>query len=162
MVEKKYIRKKNVKVDGYRTGVRLVIYKKFRSELLYLVLKRKLRWVGYELCKGGKLKNETDLQAVKRELREETALKPLKVINLNLKDKFVYPKKYQNIFKRKGMISKVYVVEVSEFEEVRLGKEHSLFKWMSYTGAKKVLTYSNQKKLVYAVNKKLMKERGKQ
>ncbi|MEM3405394.1 MAG: NUDIX domain-containing protein [Candidatus Pacearchaeota archaeon] len=136
----------------YRKGIRLVVYKKEKNRILYLVLKRKLRWKGYELIKGGKKEKENDLQAIKRELKEETNLTPLKIKKLNLIDKFIYPDKYKKIFKKNGFIARCYLVEVGS-KKIKLSKEHSSYKWLPYIKAKNILSYDNAKKILKIANK---------
>ena len=137
----------------FRKGVSLIVYRKEKDKIFYLVLKRKLRWKGYELCKGGKLRSETDLQAIKRELREETGLKPVKITKLNIKEKFVYPKKHQNIFHKKGFIANCYAIEAKG--KIRLSKEHSSYNWLTYQKAKNILTYNNLKAILGKANEKI-------
>jgi 8-oxo-dGTP pyrophosphatase MutT (NUDIX family) len=138
----------------FRKGVSLVVYRKEKDKILYLVLKRRLRWIGYEIVKGGKLKNENDLQSIKRELKEETGLKPIKITKLNGKLKFNYPKKDQIVFHKKGFIANCYLVEVDS-KKVKLRKEHSSYKWLSYNKSKEILTYTNLKKILENANKKI-------
>jgi 8-oxo-dGTP pyrophosphatase MutT (NUDIX family) len=104
MIKKEAVKKRILKTKDYRKGIRLVVYKKEKNKILYLILKRKLRWIGYETPKGGKLNSEPDISAIKRELKEETSLKPKKIIPLNIKEKFTYPKQHQKLFNKKGMI----------------------------------------------------------
>jgi 8-oxo-dGTP pyrophosphatase MutT (NUDIX family) len=135
----------------YRKGVSLVVYKREKEKIFYLILKRKLRWIGYELIKGGKKSKETDLQVIKRELREETKLTPIKIINLNKKLKFIYPKKYQKFFKKKGFLAKSYAVEAKG--KIKLSKEHSSYKWLNYKKAEDILTFKETKKILENANK---------
>ena len=63
----------------YRKGIFVVVYSKTKNKIEYLILKRKLHWKGWEFPKGGKRIYETLQMAVKREVKEETGLKPLKI-----------------------------------------------------------------------------------
>ncbi len=156
MIKKEEIKKRILKTNNYRKGVRLIVYKKEKNNILYLVLKRKLRWIGYETPKGGKLNSESDIKAITRELKEETSLKPKKIIPLNIKEKFNYPKKHQEVFNKKGMISNCYLIE--GIGKIKLSKEHSSYKWLDYKKALSLLTYSNQKKILKKSNKILNKK----
>jgi dATP pyrophosphohydrolase len=135
----------------HRKGICIVAYKKEKNKILYLILKRKLRWIGYELCKGGKKPNETDLQAIKRELKEETKLKAIRIMKLNKRLEFAYPKKYIPIWNKKGFDANCYAIEVKG--KIKLSKEHSSYKWLSYSEAKDVLTYNNTKRILENANK---------
>ena len=39
--------------NNYRKSVFIVVYRKTEKGILYLILKRKLHWVGWEFPKGG-------------------------------------------------------------------------------------------------------------
>jgi len=144
-----------MKIKDYREGIRLVVYKKKKNKILYLILKRKLRWNGYETLKGGKLKNETDAQAIRRELKEETSLKPKEIVNLNLKSKFLYPKKYQKMFHKRGFIGNCYIVRAEG--KIKLSKEHSSYRWLDYDKAKKLITFKENKLILKIANEILKK-----
>ena len=137
----------------FRRGVSLVVYRKEKDKTLYLVLKRRLRWIGYELIKCGKFKGESDIQIIKRELREETSLKPKKIINLNYTTKFIYPKKHQSVWNKKGFVGKCYAIEAKG--KIKLNKEHSSYKWLTFKKAIKIITFKEAKKILRIANKKL-------
>jgi 8-oxo-dGTP pyrophosphatase MutT (NUDIX family) len=66
-----------------------VIYSKDKNKIYFLVLHRILRWNGYEILKGSIKKNESALQALKRELKEEIHIKKFKIIKkINKQIKF--------------------------------------------------------------------------
>ena len=67
--------------DKYRKAVFIVAYSKINNKIEYLLLKRKLHWKGWEFPKGGAEEKENNLDAVKRELKEETGLK---ILNINI------------------------------------------------------------------------------
>ena len=77
----------------YRKAVFIVTYKKEGDKTLYLMLKRKLHWKGWEFPKGGAKKGETIRQTIIREVKEEVGLKPIKITNYKIKGKFRYNKK---------------------------------------------------------------------
>jgi len=134
-----------------RKGVSLVVYRKEKDKIFYLILKRKRRWIGYELIKGGKFKSESEIQTIKRELREEIRVKPIKIINLNYPTKFNYPKK--NVFHKKGFSANCYAVEIKG--KIKLNNEHSSYKWLTYNKAKNILTYQNLKIILGKANEKI-------
>jgi len=139
----------------YRKGIFLVVFRKEKKKIFYLVLKRKLHWKGWEFPKGGVEKNESLLQAVKRELKEETGLKIKKIINMKINGKFDYPRKLKDMPGIKGMNYSLYAVEVKK-GKVKIDKiEHSGYKWLDFKQAYKKLSFDNKKRCLKLVNKKL-------
>jgi len=133
----------------YRKGIFIVVF----SENKYLLLERKLHWTGWEFPKAGLERGEQDKQAVSRELKEETGLKPKRIIDFKIKGKFLYKKEYAD---RPGILGQtwhLFAVEVSS-ERVKVDKlEHSSYKWLGYDGAYKLLSWANQKKCLKEVEK---------
>jgi dATP pyrophosphohydrolase len=135
----------------YRKAVFIVIYFREKNKVEYLLLKRKLHWSGWEFSKGGVRFLETREHAVKRELKEETGLDAVKIKKFDFDGKFKYDKKYSD---RKGFLGQtfsLYSAEVSK-KKVKLGIEHSDFKWLSFNEAIKRLKWTNQKKSLKIVN----------
>ncbi len=66
----------------HRKGIFLVTYSKENGKTKYLILKRKLHWKGWEFPKGGIEPGESIKKTIKRELKEETGLKPLMIKKL--------------------------------------------------------------------------------
>ncbi len=138
----------------YRKGVFFVVYSKTRTgKVEYLLLKRKLHWSGWEFPKGGIEKNEDQLGAVKRELKEEVGLTPLKIKKFNIKGKFKYRDKIEG---REGIIGQtfesLYAVEVKKSGVKVDGIEHSDYRWLNFSGALKKLTWKNQKESLKIAN----------
>lgn len=146
-----------MKNKRYRKGIFIVVYSILKGKPKYLILKRKLHWKGWEFPKGGKSFFESEKRTVKREIKEETGLKILRVKKFDKKGKYRYEKEFKD---RKGIIGqtyKLYAVEVKK-EKVRLDKkEHSDYKWVDFNGAIKKLTWKNQKDCLKIVNKHLKK-----
>ena len=157
----------------YRNSVFIVVYSRQKAEPLatsskrgqskvknkieYLVLKRKLHWNGWEFPKGGIDSGETRIGAVKREIKEETGLKILKIKKFNISGKFKYNKKFPD---RQGFIGQKYslysvLVKKSKIKLDR--REHSDYKWLGFIDAVKKLTWKNQRKCLKIVNEWLNK-----
>lgn len=137
--------------QNYRKSVFVVVYRKTGGGILYLVLKRKLHWMGWEFPKGGIESKEKIEGAIKRELKEETGQIPLKIQNHNFSGKYKYDKAISGR-KAIGQIFVLYSAEI-ENEKIILDKrEHSNYLWMPYFEAHKKLTYRNQKKCLKIVN----------
>jgi 8-oxo-dGTP pyrophosphatase MutT (NUDIX family) len=145
-----------IKKGKYRRAVFIVTYSRVGKEIKYLILKRKLHWKGWEFPKGGVRNFELRRFAVRRELKEETGLIPIKIISFNEKGKYAYKEEYED---RKGFIGqdyKLYSAEVEFSKKIKLEKiEHSEFEWVNFKEAIKKLTWQNQKKCLNVVNEYL-------
>ncbi len=138
----------------YRKGVFIVVYRKEKGKIKYLLLKRKLHWKGWEFPKGG-IEEEPEMIAVKRETKEETGQKPILIISLKYSGKYKYKPKLPDRKEFKGQTWKLFAVEIKN-KKIKLDKrEHSLFKWIDFNKAHKLLTWPNQKKCLEIVNKEL-------
>ena len=115
----------------------------------FLLLHRKLHWVGWEFPKGGIEKNEKDEKAVERELFEETGLKKYKLVcQIDVVD-------YVDEKKKRDSHIKNYLLHVSSNSRVVLNNPHKLdgkvviehddFKWFHPKEAIEMLTHKNQK-----------------
>jgi len=138
----------------FRKGVLVIVYKLENSEISYLLLKRKLHWIGWESVKGGIEKGESKIQAVKRELKEETNLKAEKIVDMKIRNRFFYPKYFHGWPGYVGMEYKIFAVKVSG--KVRFYRiEHSGFRWMNFKQAYAKLTFKEQKDALKKVNERL-------
>ncbi|MBI2004121.1 NUDIX domain-containing protein [Candidatus Pacearchaeota archaeon] len=144
-------------MEKYRKSVFVVVYRKTPNGIKYLILKRKLHWSGWEFPKGGINDNEEIMDAVKREIKEETGRSPLNVQSHNFYGKYKYDKK---VLGRKfiGQTFSLYSAELKD-DKIQIDeREHSDYLWPSYLEANKKLTYENQKKSLEIVNEALKKE----
>ncbi|MBI2042938.1 NUDIX domain-containing protein [Candidatus Pacearchaeota archaeon] len=145
--------------EKYRKTVFIIVYSKFENRVFYLVLKRKLHWVGWEFPKGGIEEKENPFQAVNRELKEETGLKPLKIKKFNVHGKYKYPHGIPDRLGIVGQSFSLYAVEAKK-QNVKFDEdEHSDYKWVSYFQAMKMLKHSNQKRCLKKVNDWLGKKK---
>lgn len=144
----------------YRKAVFILAYQIKNKKPDYLLLKRKLHWKGWEFPKGGINKFESKRKAVKRELLEETGLKPKAITKFNFKGKYNYNKKFSTRPGMKGQTFRLYAVEVDKGKISLDKQEHLDYRWVSYPKALKMLKWSNQKKSLRIVNNWL-KEKSK-
>ncbi len=138
--------------DNYRPGIFIVTYRFEKNKIFYLLLKRKLHWQGWEFPKGGIEKNETKIQTVKREIKEETGLKIKKIRIYKLSGKYNYHKKFIDRPNFKGQTYTLYSAEVYGSKVKIDEREHNQFKWLEFEEAYRKLTWKNQKKSLKKVN----------
>lgn len=148
--------KRGISKGKYRKAVFILTYAKTRGKankkIEYLILKRRLHWIGWEFPKGGVRRFETKRRAVRREIREETGLNILKIKKFHVHGQYRYDKKYAY---RKGMIGQtfsLYAVEVKKDKVKISDKEHSDYKWADFRQTLKLLTWNNQKRCLKIVN----------
>jgi len=145
----------------FRHAVFIVAYKLEKQEEknipVYLLLKRKLHWKGWEFPKGKIEKGENKAQAAKRETMEETGLKVIKLKSYNVSGKYFYKKLLPD---RPNIMGQTYTLFSAELKDSNKKpkldkKEHSGYKWAEYKQAIKLLTWPNQKKCLKIVNRKI-------
>ena len=135
-----------------RKGVFFVVYAFERGKPIYVLLKRKLHWIGWEFPKAGVEKFETKRAAVKRETVEETDLKPLKIKKFNFSGTFFFKKEFEDLRGVIGQTFSLFSVEVKKGKIKIDPHEHSAYKWLLYKDALKTLTHKNQKESLKMVN----------
>jgi len=143
----------------YRKAVFIVAYRKEKNKILYLLLKRKLHWTGWEFPKGAIKKNEPIIKALKREIKEETGQKTERIKKHNFSGRYKYEKQYKD---RPGFTGQTYTLYSAEIKTKKIKldrKEHSAYKWLSYKQALLLLTWKNQKKSLRIANKKITKSK---
>ncbi len=145
-------------MEEYRKAVFIVTYAIEKEVIYYLLLKRKLHWKGWEFPKGGLEKNENLIDTIKRELKEETGLKPLKIKSFKIHGKYSYKKEYPERIGFIGQSYSLYSAEVKKQKAKVDRREHSNYKWFKFDKAVKKLTWGNQKKCLNIVNDWLMEK----
>ena len=135
-----------MKSKKIRRAVFIVTYAIVDGKSHYLILKRHKHWTGWEFPKGGIERWEARRLTIKRELREETGLPPMKIRSFPVKGQYQYKKGCEDRPGIAGQTYKLYAVEVKK-DRVKIDKrEHSDYKWVSFQEALKKLTWPNQKK----------------
>jgi|TARA_Y100000310_G_scaffold345223_1_gene462854 8-oxo-dGTP pyrophosphatase MutT (NUDIX family) len=142
----------------YRQAVFIVTYAVKEKEINYLILKRKAHWRGWEFPKGGINFNELKIDAVKREVLEETGEKALRTKRFNFHGKYKYKRRFPE---RKDFIGQEYSLYSAEIKYggIKIDKmEHSSYVWLPFDEALKKVTFKNQKKSLEIVNKWLKRK----
>src|SRR3989344_489310 len=101
----------------FRKSVFIVVYFRNKKEIQYLILKRKLHWSGWEFPKGGVEFSESEKTAVRREIKEETGLKIIKIKKFNVEGKFRYNKK---LLDRPGFSGQEYSLYSAEVKKAKV------------------------------------------
>jgi 8-oxo-dGTP pyrophosphatase MutT (NUDIX family) len=145
----------------FRPAVFIVVYYLDKDKKpIYILLKRKLHWKGWEFPKGGIDKNEKPIKTAKRETEEETGLSPIKIMRYNIKGRYNYHKILKDRPNFKGQTFELFSASIKQKpnQKIKLDpKEHSAYVWLPFKQAIKKLTWPNQKKCLKIVNKILMK-----
>lgn len=139
----------------FRKAVFIVTYRKEKDKILYLLLKRKLHWRGWEFPKGGLEDKEKIDKAVRRELKEETGQRGFNFHRYRLSGKYKYNKEYSDRKGIKGQTWRLFSAEVKDKKIKVDRREHSGYRWENYEKAVKMLKWENQKRCLKVVNNKL-------
>jgi len=141
----------------FRPAVFVVAYRlnPLINQIEYFILHRHKHWKGWEFPKGGIDAGETASQTAKREIYEETGNKALKLKKYNSKGIYRYDKRISDRPGMKGQTFTLFSAEIRANKVKIDRKEHSGFKWLSFDKAVKKLTWSNQKKCLRIVHKKI-------
>ena len=137
----------------YRKAVFVIGYAKTKKGIEYILLKRKLHWHGWEFPKGKIEKGEQKIETAKRELREETGHRSIKIKKFNFSGKYDYDRILPDRPGMKGQTFSLYAAEIKRKGRVGLDKkEHHGFKWVPFSVALKMLKWPNQRKSLRIVN----------
>lgn len=122
-----------------------IIFKRTRTGVRYLLLRQGVAY--WNFPKGHIEKNESDLKAAFREVREETGLKHVVP--------FLGFKRHETYFfrKNKGAATRFklvtyFLAEAARNEQVVISHEHETFGWFSFADALKTLRYRGSKLLL--------------
>jgi len=142
---------------SYRPAVFIAVYRinPKTSLVEYLILHRKKHWKGWEFPKGGIDAGESMWQTAKREVKEESGLKPFNVRKYNYSGKYKYPHGFPD---RAGIIGQSYTLFSAQvgLGEVKIdNREHSGFVWLDFDKAAKKLRHEDQKKALRIVDKNI-------
>ena len=129
-----------------------IIFRKDK-EIKYLLLHYEAKH--WDFPKGHIEEKETEIDALKREVEEETGIKGIELVK-GFKEKISYYFKQNEEFIIKEV---VFYLAKTETEEIKLSFEHIGSAWLSYENAIKKLTFKNAKDLLEKANKFLKTHR---
>ncbi len=128
-----------------------VVFRRSKESIKYLILHYEAKH--WDFPKGKLELNETEEEAAKRELKEETGID-----DVQFAEGFKHTISY---FYRKNeeVIHKEVVVFLAETktEDVKLSFEHIGYVWMGYENAEKKLTFNNSKEILKKADEFLSK-----
>ena len=129
-----------------RKGISAIVFIKERNNFKFLLLRRKLNWVGWEFLKGGRKKGENEKECLKREIKEEIGMKNFSFKKTPFFHEFRYSRPYKkDKIRWDSAKNRIYVVRIFS-NKIKLDKnEHSSFKWFSKKDVLKKLTWKDYK-----------------
>jgi|SRR3972149_6847225 len=137
---------------SYRKGVSCII----RKNNKFLILHRTKNWRGWEFLKGGIKQGETERQALRRELKEETGNIRYSIKKTPYKIKYKWKKHYMKDNRMfSGSAESLHVADFLGNKKVKIDKtEHDGFKWVNAKDALRKISYEDRKKAFrYALRK---------
>ncbi len=134
-----------------------VIYRTEGGKIYYLLLFYSQKH--WDFPKGHLENNETDEQAARREVGEETGLTDIRLIH-GFKQEIKYYFRGKNQQGQKHLISKVVVFFLAETKtkEVKISNEHEAFEWLPYEEALERITFKNSKNILAKAHNFLFKK----
>lgn len=136
-------------------GIAAVILKKINKIYHVLLLKRNSQHLNNTWCYlGGRIEaGETAIDAVFREIREETGITELQLYSANQFDKIFSPK--ENYI----YIAPVFVGFVQEEQPVILNDEHSEYQWFPFEEAKGVISLPGNEEVLQSIENNFVKKK---
>jgi len=139
--------------------VQAILFRESNEKIQYLVMKRTLEREGFwQPVTGGLQEGETRVEALRREVLEETRIKDFVRI---IEDVHYFEYSGPHFVKGFDFIKEyVFGVEISSTEKVVLdGSEHSEFRWCNLQEALGLLKWKENKEALSRLNEVLMTQK---
>lgn len=146
-----------------------IIFRREEGKIYYLLLHHTPSEPGrrghWGLAKGHIEQGETDEQAMRREVKEETGIEDLEIIaDFKELEKYFFRKVYGLKGKARQRApwvfkSVVFFLAETKTKEVKISPEHTEFVWLPFNKAIKKITYKNSKLLLKKANDFINKKR---
>ena len=134
-----------------------ILFRTINGKAQYLLLKR-IKEGFWQPVTGGIEEGETKVEALKREVREETGIKNIVRI---MKD--IHYHEFWDFFKQEGCrhLFKEYVfgVEISSNKKIVMSREHSEYRWCGFEEALKLLKWKGNKEALEKLNEILSRQK---
>ena len=130
-----------------------VVFIRHKDGIKYLILHYGAgHW---DFPKGKQEKNEKEEQTALREIKEETGLEDIELLDgFREAVKYFYKKEEETVFKEV-----IFFLAETHTDEITISSEHIGYAWLSYEHAEKKLTFNNAKELLKKANQFLNKSR---
>ena len=141
-----------------------IIFRNVDGEPHYLLLHYPSKH--WEFAKGHIEEGENIEETIRREVKEETGIKDLKIIpGFKEYSKYFFKKSYGLIGEAKKKAPWVFKLVVfylaeTKTEEVVISKEHIGFAWLPFEEAVKKTTFKNAKELLTKANEYIISRKG--
>ncbi len=128
-----------------------VIYRLWKNEPLYLLVRYKIDQNYWGLTKGHMETGEEELDTARREIYEETSIQDLTFID-GFREVISYYPSY-NVFKEVVF----FLAQTSEIEVKSLCDEHDEFSWLSFQNALERMSYEKDKSILIKAHQRIAK-----
>jgi len=134
-----------------------ILFRKINGKIQYLLLKR-IEEGFWQPVTGGIEEGETKIEALKREVREETGIKNI----VGIMKEILYDE-FRDFFKREGCQRLIkefaFGVEVSSNDKIVMSREHSEYRWCGFEEALKLLKWEGNKEALEKLNEILSRQK---
>lgn len=141
----------NQNIEIRSCGVSVVILRK-TGDVHQVLLLRRSGFLKGEWCQvaGNIEKGEKAWQAVLREMREETNLVPQKLFSADQCEQF-YEVNRDSIW-----IAPIFVAFILNDQKVKINREHTEFRWVSFDEAISMVPFPGQKRMLEHIQKEFV------
>ncbi|HLC39616.1 MAG TPA: NUDIX domain-containing protein [archaeon] len=150
-------RTRKTRKTKFRKYIFAVVFFQSDDERKFLLFHRTKNWRGWEFLKGGLKEGETEMRALKREIREETGAagaRKYRIVKTRHVIKYRWNRNYRkdrHLFH--GARGMLYIVRLFG-KKIKIDrKEHDKFRWVDKREALRILTYINLKNALKYVSR---------